>query len=298
MKKTMVVAGIGALGLAVAPLPATAADIRMPVKAPVVVPVAYDWTGFYLGGNVGYSWGRAKNTLDGTLQRQAFRTADGTPVLPAQGPIAGSFGSSTDVDGWIGGGQLGYNWHRSNWLFGIEADIQASGEKGNGSQSLTLPAFVTGQGPLPALTVIGTSEHKLNWFGTLRGRVGFLPTQRVLLYATGGLAYGELEASYALTAVGVGTTALSLSKTRAGWTVGAGAEIGLASRWTAKVEYLYMDLGRANWGAVAATTNQLDTPAVGFNTVTTFTGAASTKFTDHILRVGINYNFGPGQGRF
>jgi outer membrane immunogenic protein len=143
------------------------------------------------------------------------------------------------------------------------------------------------------------ATHELKWLGTLRGRVGFLPTQRVLLYVTGGLAYGELESTYAFNSTAIGPIPLSISRTKAGWTVGGGIEAGLWSRWTAKVEYLYVDLGSFdNNGGFAGAVNLANTPGPGFNTVTSFTGATTTKFTDNIVRVGLNYNFGPGQGQF
>jgi outer membrane immunogenic protein len=115
------------------------------------------------------------------------------------------------------------------------------------------------------------------------------PSDRVLLYATGGLAYGHLSADAPL-------IPLSWGSTRAGWTVGAGAEVALDPHWSVKIEYLYMDLGDiGSSGATATTTvNQLNTPRLDFNTVTTttLTSAFNTRFTDNILRVGVNYRFG------
>jgi outer membrane immunogenic protein len=267
---------------------ASAADMapKMYTKAPVIPAVIYDWTGFYIGGNAGYSWGREKTdgTLTGTQSVSEFRTAGptllpGFPVvttLPTL-PLIGR----ANVNGFIGGGQAGYNWQRGTWLFGLEADIQGSDERGSGDV-----CTVAG---CPLGSSILTANYKLDWFGTARGRVGFLPTDRVLLYATGGLAYGHLSANAPL-------VPLSWGSTRAGWTVGAGAEVALDPHWSVKIEYLYMDLGNIGSSGASATTtvNQLNTPRLDFNTVTTttLTSAFNTRFTDNILRVGVNYRFG------
>ena len=106
-----------------------------------------------------------------------------------------------------------------------------------------------------------------------------------MLYATGGLAYGEVSA----------TAPLSWGSTRAGWTVGAGAEAAIDQHWSVKFEYLYMDLGNVGSGSTTSTNvvTQLGVP-VRFNTVTTTTlaSAFNTRFTDNIVRVGVNYRFG------
>jgi len=265
---------------------ALAADLPAKVytKAPVVPPVIYDWNGFYVGGNVGYSWGRERDdgNLTGTQTVQIFRTAGpnliSTTVTPI-GPVA--LVGRSNVNGVIGGGQAGYNWQRQNWLVGIEADLQASDERSNG-------AICTVAGCPPGSLLFDTS-YRLDWFGTLRGRVGFLPTQQLLLYATGGLAYGHIAANEP-------TVPLSWGDTRAGWTVGVGGEVALDRHWSIKLEYLYMDLGRFGNASATATavTNQLNTPLVGFNTLTTTTATAafSTRFTDNIVRAGVNYRFG------
>jgi outer membrane immunogenic protein len=188
---------------------------------------------------------------------------------------------TADVNGIIGGGQAGYNWQRGTWLFGLEADIQGSDERAR-ADVCTVAGCPLGSG-------VFTANYRLDWFGTARGRVGFLPTERVLLYATGGLAYGHLSADTPF-------FPLSWGSTRAGWTVGAGIEAAIDRNWSIKAEYLYMDLGNVGSGSASATTvsNALSTPSVGFNTVTTttLTSTFSTRFTDNIVRVGVNYRFG------
>jgi outer membrane immunogenic protein len=130
---------------------ASAAD--MPVKAPVykapVVAPPYNWTGFYIGLNVGGSWGHQDNDLV---------TVPGGVTL---------FSNSDNLDGFIGGGQIGYNWQADQWVFGLEADFQGSSQKSDGSFVL-LP--IAGVAVVPGLTAAYTD--KLEWFGTVRGRIG------------------------------------------------------------------------------------------------------------------------------
>jgi outer membrane immunogenic protein len=271
---------------------AFAADLspRMYAKAPVAA-VVYDWTGFYIGGNVGYSWGRERTdgSLSGTQNVSVFRTA-GPNLISSVDTVLGTLPliGRADVNGFVGGGQVGYNWQRGTWLFGLEADLQGSDEHGSGDVCIVAGC--------PLGSAILTANYKLDWFGTARGRVGFLPTERVLLYATGGLAYGHFAADAPL-------IPLSWGSTRAGWTVGAGVEAAIDRNWSVKLEYLYMDLGNVGGNSASATAvvNAPNTPQQGFNTVTTttLTSAFNTRFTDNILRVGLNYRFGgPAVARY
>jgi outer membrane immunogenic protein len=184
--------------------PAFSAD--MPIKAmPYAPPAIYDWTGFYVGGNVGYSFGRASSdfTSGGTLS------------------------DSTSPSGLIGGGQFGYNWQIGGWVLGAEADFQWSGESADGT--------VSGGGATIAHT------DKLDWFATGRARVGFA-YDRWLIYGTGGVAYGAVKSDITLTTPG-GSVAFTDSENRLGWVAGAGVENAIWNNWTWKLEYLYMDLG-------------------------------------------------------
>lgn len=282
MKRTLIAsAAFASLLVATSAL---AADLPVYTKAPPVA-LVYDWTGFYIGTNLGYSWGRG--TTDGNVTgTQTVATARGatpltsvTTVLPTL-PLSGS----ADVNGFIGGGQLGYNWQRDRWVFGLEGDIQFSNERGSGDV-----CTVAG---CPAGSFQFTRDYKLDWFGTARGRIGFLPAERILLYATGGLAYGGFSGSSSTLPMNIGTW----SQTRAGWTVGAGAEAALGSNWSVKFEYLYMDLGHVG-GSSANTTTVTSVGPIGGITTTTTTNLAylfNTKFTDNIVRVGLNYKFGGG----
>jgi outer membrane immunogenic protein len=261
---------------------ATAADLaaRPYTKAPVMVEV-WNWTGFYIGGNAGYSWGRSNTDVS------YFNSVTGAPIVPPAGSITGA---GFDMNGGIAGGQIGYNWQSSNWLFGLEADAQWSGERG--SAAYRCAATAIGGVCLPGLTflpagVTGTSlgvDQSLEWFGTVRGRAGVLVTPQVLLYATGGLAYGSIKTSGAFAGVTPNGVAVAVagssSDTRIGWTVGAGIEGKITTNWSAKLEYLYMDLDNFRAGSFSLAPGSLIAANV------------DSRFRDNILRAGINYTFG------
>jgi outer membrane immunogenic protein len=208
---------------------ASAAD--MPGKAPRYAPApsaVYSWTGFYIGGNVGYSWGKADTD---------FNAAPVTVTVVNNAPISavdipGLIGSrSVRPEGVIGGGQIGYNWQFApNWVTGVEADIQGSAQKA--SNSFTDPFSFNVRGGAGSSLVEGAAvtdyEAKVLWFGTVRGRVGYA-WDRVLLYATGWLAYGEVKLAGTRTVSGTvftlpftSTTLIGHSQVNTGWTVGAG----------------------------------------------------------------------------
>ena len=271
MKKSLL-AGI-AFGLIAAAGSASAAD--MAVKAPPMAPAWYDWTGFYVGVNGGYSWGRSSTNVTGTT------SAPSTLAFPL----------SHDMDGGLGGGQIGYNWQfNHNWLFGLEADIQGTGQKGTAQAPTFLFTPGVAVAALPSVTATGSLAQKLPWFGTARARLGVEPTDHWLLYVTGGLAFGEVEnTATATTSVAFpggpvlasAASTGSANNTRAGWTIGGGAEWVISGRWTAKVEYLYIDLGTIS-----------DTFAfTGLSTGGFATASASSHITDNIFRAGVNYRF-------
>jgi outer membrane immunogenic protein len=277
--------GLAALVLSLSSISGGAADLapRIYTKAPAVIDAGYEWSGFYIGGNAGYSWGRVRTSgaLTGTQNVSVFRTAGPTLISSVNSALALPLTGGTAINGFIGAGEAGYNWQRAQWLFGVEADLQGSDERASGD--------VCSIAGCPLGSTVFAANYKLDWFGTVRGRVGFLPVDRVLLYATGGLAYGHFSAD-------VPSLPVFWGSTRAGWTVGAGAEVAIDHNWSVKLEYLYVDLGNVggNGGAAGTTvTNALNTPSLGFNTVTTTTLASTfnSRFSDNILRVGLNYRF-------
>ena len=160
-----------------------------------------------------------------------------------------------DVDGFIAGGTVGYNWQMgSAWVAGLEADISYSDIRGIDRDQVV---FGCGAG----------CRTELEWFGTARVRLG--PAfDRFLPYVTGGLAFGAIDAT---------SSGLSGGSTRTGWTVGAGAEFAFAPNWSAKLEYLYVDLG--SFIFVSTEGNTLSTNEGRF----------------HVVRVGLNYQFATGK---
>jgi len=124
-----------------------------------------------------------------------------------------------------------------------------------------------------------TTDHKLQWFGTTRPRLGFLATPNLLLYGTAGVAYGQTKDNYTVNTVGVGTAATaSINDVRAGWTAGGGIEGAFGGGWSAKVEYLYIDLGKLEQTVTVP-------PAA-------LTATFNSRLTDNIVRVGLNYKWG------
>ena len=241
---------------------ATAADL--PVKASVykgsaVLP--FSWTGFYVGGNAGYGFG--DGNVDVGFVPGAF---DASP-----------FSVKTDPKGFIGGAQLGYNRQLSALVFGIEADISYANISGDGTPT---PIFAKSTG-LPIANSSQQLHQELNWFGTARVRLGGTPIDRLLVYATGGLAFGPVKSSAVTSFANVVVYTGSADETKTGWTVGGGAEWALAGNWTVKAEYLYYDLGNR-------TVRALPQPGFpqNFNVISTFETKGS------IVRFGINYKFG------
>jgi outer membrane immunogenic protein len=249
----------GLLLLASMALVGAAAAADMPVKAPVA-PVAppYNWSGFYIGLNAGYSWGHQDNDL----------------VTVPLGVLL--FSNSNNLNGFIGGGQIGYNWQVNQWVFGFEADFQGSSQKDDGTFAIAAsnPCLPVASCPIPGSAISYTD--KLEWFGTVRGRLGFA-MDHWLPYVTGGWAYGRGTVSGTGTTLPAGTVlAFSSSHDYSGWTVGAGLEWVFANHWSAKAEYLYIDFGSG--GTVVV--NTAGTLAI-----------ASGKMTDNIARLGVNYKF-------
>lgn len=255
------------LGVSLAALAAIGPTQAAPLPTPV-----FNWTGWYVGGNAGYSWGNADSTY----------TDPGFGVCCAFG-LPTTFSGTERLNGFIGGGQVGYNWQpNSLWVFGFETDFQGSGEKGSRSYSNGYSYDCEGT---CSAGINQTQSAKIEWFGTVRGRIGSLLTPTLLAYATGGLAYGKISSSGTVNDTFPGCPAsicswsYSNSATNVGWTVGSGIE-GLIpgySSWTWKLEYLYIDFGTVSGSGIDP-----DFTSPGIYTW-------STKVTDNIFRFGINY---------
>lgn len=298
----------GALLLATSGV-AFAADLarKMPVKAPPPPPPApvYSWTGWYVGLNAGGTWANDHSVDTASTAVQIFPADITAPVSFAATSAAGASGSVPigRNAGFIGGGQIGYNWQFSPaWVGGFEADIQGIGNhSGSGTlnTAITVPSGNFTFGTDTINTQI-TSTGRVDWLGTVRGRLGYLWTPTLLVYGTGGLAYGGVKASTSITqsnndCVNFGfpciapnaATSGSISETRTGWTAGGGFEWMFAPQWSAKVEYLYYDLGSvtfSNGNLVTGGGSLQPTPAI-------VASQSTAKFNGNIARAGINYHF-------
>lgn len=225
--KRLLVAAVASLGLVTASLPATAADLApsrmLPVKAPAYMP--FNWGGWYAGLNLG--------------------------------------GGFSDVSGVVFGGQIGYNWQFGQWVFGLETDIQFSGQDKD-----------------QTLVVGGTTlvdKQELDWFGTFRGRIGYAMWDRWLPYFTGGLAYGGRKNSGA--AFGTRNGPYSADDTVVGWALGVGVDYAITPAWTARLEYLHISLDDFS-----------PTYALGGGSLAVSYG----RLDNDIVRGALNYRFMPG----
>ena len=198
-------------------------------QAADVAPAGYDWTGFYLGANAGVSWNNS--SVDNNFN------LDGTDANRLKNQIDSSQAAFT------AGGLLGYNYQIDQIVLGVETDINYLSFSDNNSRSVDV------LGPGPVDTITGKSSFDADWFGTIRGRLGYA-FDNVLIYGTGGLAYGHMSADGKVTASyqgdTVGTFKGSTDSTNWGWTVGGGAEYGI-DNWSLGLEYLYVDLGSGEW---------------------------------------------------
>lgn len=249
--------------------PAAAADMRIPMKAPpAVAPVIFNWTGFYIGVNGGGAFGERHDV-------NVTETLAGAIFVAGTWPGVGNFGSLEPTGG-FGGGQIGYNWQPvgSQWVFGFEADIQGAGIKDDATA--TLPYIA-----VPA-TITVASENQIDWFGTVRARLGYA-FDRVMVYATGGVAFGESKFSLSMAETFAGNVAaVTDNDTRVGWVAGGGVEWAFAPNWSLKGEYQYIDLG-------SRTVTAPEFTAAGAPTA--FAVSTDVDTTFHTGRLGINYRF-------
>jgi len=268
---------------------ASAADLRL--KAPPPPPPAFSWTGFYVGLNAGYAIG-----VDATMQDASFSS----PALGMNGLLSGS-ANSLALTGWVFGGQVGYNWQVSPWfVWGTEADWQWTSQKGKTSSS-TPPADLSFFGPgANGFGYALATQQKITDVGTARLRGGTL-VHDTLWYVTGGLAWGTIKDSYAFTGsanplIFPGglqpgpflNSAANFSTSKIGWTAGGGVETRLGGGWSAKAEYLYVDLGDVLESFPIAINPAFGAAFIngGMAKVT-----SNSHVTDNIVRVGLNYKF-------
>lgn len=226
----------------------------MAVKAPYAAPAAvWSWTGFYLGGHVGAGWGTTESTLT---------AVNPGGIVPGGFPIA-----QNSRSGFLGGGQIGYN-YQSGWaVFGVQGEIAGMDVKGT----------------TPCLGGVASCTAKSDWLGTVTGRLGGVVGDRTLVYVKGGAAWLHTDHTLGITAGfgGPGAASISSSSTAFGWLLGLGAEYAFDHNWSAFIEYNYMDFDKKN---------------IVFD-FSPFAGVPATANVDiknklSVAKIGLNYKFG------
>jgi outer membrane immunogenic protein len=256
MQKIVLAAALLTVGSA----SAFAADLPargMVAKAPMMAPVN-TWQGLYIGLNAGYAWGNSNTSLSSA---EVFDDV----------PLVGAF-PSLKPEGFIGGGQIGYNWQSGMWVLGAEFDFSGLGAKA----TETVDPLAANN----ANNYVGTFSSRYDWMLTARGRLGVTVAPSWLLYVTGGLAVTQARDSVNL--INTANNAFinfADSKTLTGGTVGAGVEYAFAPNWSVKAEYLHTKFGDSSPSFTTASFGTSIPPVAKF---------------DHrlnIVRAGVNYHF-------
>ena len=244
---------------------------------PVPPPPVFSWDGFYVGVNVGAD-----------IPSDSFATIPGGTLLtiPFDGSLGWGEGTTASKVNFEGGGQIGYNWQPIPWIvLGLETDIQGTTARDNIND-----AFFSAVAPGTGTVLDNFSGHR-SWFGTVRGRIGFTLNSypQLMIYATGGFAYGESSRSASTAVFGPAGGLLellpfgSISNVDTGYTVGGGVEWAFLPNWSLKAEYLFV---------------KFPSDSVVVPTVLTAAPALPTDFMffhhnsqDNIARLGLNYRF-------
>lgn len=250
MKKLLYTATFLAFGSA-----ASGADLEMPARAPVPMPVASDWTGFYFGINGG--WGRSSPTSE--------------PGLSITGVTVTPIFQSPHLSGWVVGGHAGYNWQYGLAVGGLEIDADVADV--NQTQTASLAPF--------GVPVAASLNVKIDDLGSARAKLGIVPFQWGMFYATGGLgwAHSSIKASFSVT--GVGTASDEADQNSVGWVLGGGAEFAFAQHFLLRAEYLHYDFG---------------TQTISFPNGAAFLSVgvlpdSNAKITVDVVRGGLSYRF-------
>jgi outer membrane immunogenic protein len=237
-----------------------------PVPEPTIPPPSTNkWTGWYGGGHVGYGWGKADTTFTPLPTALSFINLAPTTLHP-------------DPKGIIAGGQFGYNKQITPWVLSAEFTASWSNMKGT---AIVTPIIQNNSTPFPGAGFLITHQDT-SWFGTLRPRLGILPTSshRLLLYVTAGWAFGHVNYSANSDFRPGGTIQYPAAsgKIKKGWTTGGGAEIALAPHASLNLEYLYYNLG--NESVIGNPSPAAPPFQVGYNWQT----------RAQIFRVGVNFH--------
>ncbi|WP_442753845.1 outer membrane protein [Methylocystis sp. JAN1] len=280
---------------------AVAADLPSRKGPPILPPPPPPplWTGFYVGLNAGGTWANSNTINVASFGGPCTSGGGGCVLAPNYGltsaALATFSASAGNSGGFIGGGQIGYNYQfYNNFVVGIEADIQ--GIAASNSTASFLSQGINPNFPGFPILQAASVNRSIDYIGTVRGRLGWLATPTLLIYGTGGLAYGGVTlnsgiSQQVLNDPGIPNPYFSgsaFSDTRVGWTAGGGVEWMFWPNWSAKVEYLYYDLGSVTTqGALVNIQTNGTIFSSAFPTTT-------TRFNGNIVRAGLNYHFNWG----
>jgi outer membrane immunogenic protein len=243
-------------GMMLAPSDASAADVALKALPPPPPPqAAPSWAGLYVGVNAGgdFQFAQTHSSIPSSISVGNGGSATVTA------PVSNSLTKA----GFVGGGQIGYNWQSGTLVYGVEADI--SGLTGKTGLSQTFGSGISAQ-----------TSNQVDWMATFRGRFGFVAGGDTLLYATGGLALARVSNNFGYTS-NFGTFNAQDHSTRTGFVAGLGAEHMLNQNWLVRIEGLYANLG----------SKTLFCSGCGGSKTTTFANQVA------IVRLGLSYKFPP-----
>jgi outer membrane immunogenic protein len=225
------------------------------------------WTGAYFGVDVGYNWA---NPTGGYSISSATLSAL-PPVIPT---VDAAGMHPLNMRGALAGAEAGYNWQAAQqFVIGVEGDFNWSGLSGSMSNGGAIPVV----GGVYSIA----QSFKTDWYGSLRGRVGFTPLDNVLLFATGGAAFAQINYASAFTDTFNETENVSIKAVKVGWVLGAGVEYALNPNWSTKVEYLRSQFSASTGSGTGVLTD---------GTIATITHSTGT-LGINTVRVGLNYQF-------
>jgi outer membrane immunogenic protein len=261
--KRLSLAAVAAIGFASV---ASAADLpTMKPAPPPPAPPVFSWTGCYVGANAGYAWG------DRTNPNIYYADPGGAVNFAGYFGAGGNGFPNLSPSGFVGGGQVGCDVQVNTWVFGAVADFQGAGVDASASAHVTPPSFVASTQSL---------SESLDFLGTVRGRAG-VALNNWLLYASGGLAYGQARSTLTFSSTTMDYSG-SDSDTRVGWVLGAGIDYAITSHWILGVDYLHYDLGRTKVTGVSVPPGAIH-PGASLTASQTVAGDA--------LRAVLNYKF-------
>ena len=214
-------------------------------------------SGSTIGASIGRGWGSAKTSVTTSSSSRLLEYGRGdydagdlsSPTLDVTTRTSASYASRAGLSGWVPGIHVGYNWVSGAWLLGFETDLQIANQ--TGSSTFCAP-LACGPG-----ATFGNTRVDLDWFGTARGRAGFLLNPSLLVYATAGMAYGRFEFASTAGVVGGPNVTAHTSGQRVGYVFGGGLEQMIGRNWSVRAEYL-----RLEFGSIGGTSGPVNTRSI------------------------------------